>query len=75
MEKGGFAPKVRVLTQNESQSSFDTWKETLLFNLTLESALFESFLEDDFTWSDESVANRGLVADTHGDDRKTAKQK
>ena len=62
-ECGGFAPKTRVLTQHESQSSLETWKETLLFNLTLDGK-FEEFLEDDFTWKSEAEQNRGLKSDT-----------
>ena len=73
-ECGGFAPKTRVLTQHESQASLDTWKETLLFNLTLDGK-FEAFLEDDFTWKSEAVENRGLKPDTDGEHKKTAKQK
>ena len=73
-ECGGFAPKTRVLTQHESQSSLETWKETLLFNLTLDGK-FEMFLEDDFTWKSEAEQNRGLKSDTDGENKKTAKQK
>ena len=43
MPKSGFAPKCRVLTTNETQGTFDTWKETLIFNLTLDGT-FEFLL-------------------------------
>ena len=71
--KSGFAPRCRILTPTESQSSFETWKETLLFNLTLDGT-FEFLLEDGFKWKSISVDNRGLQAGT-GEDKMTAKQK
>ena len=74
MERGGFAPKVRVLTQHESQASFETWKETLIFNLTLEGP-FEIFLGDDVKWGPESTPHRGLLPDPEGQNAKTARQK
>ena len=74
-DRGGFAPKIRVLSQNETQASFETWKETLLFNLDLDGT-FEIFLGDDVTWEDESSAHRGLRADPAGQEgAKTARQK
>ena len=76
MERGGFAPKVRVLTQHETQASFETWKETFLFNLTLDGT-FELFLEDDISWGLVDVPHRGLLSDDTGPEasRKTARQK
>jgi hypothetical protein len=71
--KSGFAPRCRILTPTESQSSFETWKETLLFNLTLDGT-FEFLLEDGFKWKSISIDNRGLQAGT-GEDKMTAKQK
>ena len=71
----GFAPKLRVLTPTETQSSLDVWRETLIFHLTLDGS-FEEFLEDDFSWGSTKVANRGLTADKNDDPNpKTAKQK
>ena len=73
--KSGFAPKCRILTTNESQGSFETWKETLLFNLTLDGT-FEFLLDEDVKWGGVNVQNRGMVDDTgEGDDKKTGKQK
>ena len=75
MASSRFAPKIRVLTQNETQASFETWKETLLFNLTLDGT-FEKFLEDGVSWGQASVLNRGLHSDPAGTEGlKTAKQK
>ena len=71
--KSGFAPKCRVLTSDETPESFENWKETLLFNLTLDST-FEFLLEDGLKWQPISVENRGLTADS-GEHGKTAKQK
>lgn len=71
--KSGFAPKCRILTSNETQGSFETWKETLLFNLTLEGT-FEFLLDDGYKWKTVSENNRGLEADV-GENAKTAKQK
>ena len=73
-DRGGFAPKTRVLTQQETQASLDTWRETLLFNLTLDGT-FELFLGDNVTWKSEAEPDRGLTTDTTGDNKKTAKQK
>ena len=71
----GFAPKLRVLTPTETQSSLDVCHETLIFHLTLDGS-FEEFLEDDFSWGSTKVANRGLTADKNDDPNpKTAKQK
>ena len=70
-----FAPKTWVLTKEETPSTFETWKENLLFNLTIDGS-FAEFLAEGFTWSPPSVLNRGLVDD--GEDitnRRTAVQK
>ena len=71
--KSGFAPKCRILTSHQTQTTFETWKETLLFNLTLEGT-FEFLLEDGFKWKSVTVANRGLEPDV-GEHALTAKQK
>ena len=70
-----FAPKTRILTNDESPSSFETWKENLVFNLTIDGS-FEEFLVEGFSWSSPSVENRGLINGTGEDTpRRTAKQK
>ena len=63
--KGGFAPKCRVLTANENPSSFETWKDALLFHLTLDG-MFEFLLEDNLRWGAASTENRGFVASGTG---------
>lgn len=61
---GGFAPKLRTLSQSETQATF---METLLFHLTLDG-MFEMFLEDGVRWEPVSSANCGLKPDpTVGD--------
>ena len=72
----GFAPKLRVLTSSETQVSLDTWRETLLFHLTLDGS-FEEFLEEGSQWESAAFANRGLAGDDPKEktDAKTAKQK
>ena len=75
MDRSSFAPKIRPLTKNESPESFQAWKETILFNLTLDGN-FEMFLEEGFTWGPTTLANRGLTSDAEAVPRgKTAKQK
>ena len=69
-----FAPKPRALTENENSSTFETWKDNLLFHLTMEGN-FEEFLEDDCEWGPPTQPYRGLKADTEGTNKKTAKQK
>ena len=71
----GFAPKLRVLTSSETQSSLDVWRETLIFHLILDGS-FEEFLEDNFKWKNIAVPDRGLQADpTSSEKPRTAKQK
>ena len=75
--KSGFAPKLRVLTKDgEDPGSFEAWRETLIFTLTLDGG-FEEFLEDGFRWGPLSTANRGLEADGPDvkENRLSAKQK
>ena len=73
-DRGGFAPKVRVLTQHETQATFETWKDTLIFNLEIDGT-FEMFLDDDVTWEPDTVAHRGLKPDTTGEVQRTSRQK
>ena len=70
-----FAPKTWVLSKEETPSSFETWKENLIFNLTIDGS-FAEFLTEGFQWAAASVANRGLVADEAGTaNARTAQQK
>ena len=54
-----FAPKPRELTENENATTFETWKENLLFHLTMDGS-YDEFLEDNFTWGSVSIQFRGL---------------
>jgi hypothetical protein len=69
-----FAPKTWVLTKEETPSSFETWKENLIFNLVIDGSFVE-FLREGFTWSSPSVLHRGLVDDGDIDNKRTAQQK
>lgn len=56
------APKQRVLTTNETLTSFEAWKANLLYILTLDNA-FAPYLET--SWTKTSVdTNRGLKDDS-----------
>ena len=76
MKRSGFAPKCRVLTSTETQGSFETWKEGLIFNLTLDGT-FEFLLDEDVVWRSYDTPNRGFQDDTTGtkEQMKTGKQK
>ena len=70
-------PKQWVLTETETITSFANWLSSINYHLSLNNE-FSLFIEDSFTWSVQSVANRGLTDD--GEDvaaaqRKTAAQK
>ena len=73
----GFAPKLRILTSAETQSTLDVWRETLMFHLVLDGS-FEEFLEDGYRWKVVTVADRGLQPDDPKvitENPKSAKQK
>lgn len=76
--KSGFAPKCRTLTSNETPGSFENWKDTLIFNLTIDNS-FEFLLDDEMKWRSGKVTNRGFTNDGNEVEdaaaRKTAKQK
>ena len=68
-------PKPRQLHENETITSFASWKSNILYHLSLNNE-FAAFL--DATWEKASVANRGLLGDgdpTPANERKTAAQK
>ena len=69
-----FAPKVEKLRKKESPAEFESWRENIMFTLTMDGS-FEEFLEDNYTWQETSVNNRGLQPDTDIPPGKTAKQK
>ena len=57
--------RLKRLTENETISSFASWKQNLEFQL-LTSADFAPFLANNFKWSPKRVKYRGLSDD--GDD-------
>ena len=68
-------PKPRELTDNETITSFASWKSNILYHLSLNNE-FSTFL--DTNWQKASVTNRGLVADGEpvpAAERKSAAQK
>lgn len=68
-------PKPRELNENETITSFASWKSNILYHLSLNNE-FAPFL--DSVWQKSSVLNRGLRADagpTPPEERKTAAQK
>jgi len=73
------APKQWQLTKNETITSFENWRQNLMYTLSLDLN-FADFLTDGMTWNKKSAAhpNRGLTADGAGvaaADRRTAAQK
>ena len=68
------ARKLEELTENETISSFTSWKENVEFHLAGCDS-FARFLDPKFEWSPASVTNRGLTDDAQGADAKTAAQK
>ena len=70
-------PKQRSLTEDETSTSFESWKETMCFSLSLERK-YARFLDDLKTWSNSNVVNRGFTDDpaaVEADIRMTAVQK
>ena len=73
------APKQWCLTKSETITSFESWRQNLLYSLSLDSN-FATFLKDDFTWQKKSTTQptRGLTDDGEAvaaESRKTAAQK
>jgi hypothetical protein len=73
------APKQWQLTKQETITSFENWRQNLIYTLSLDNN-FAIFLPDDSTWEKKSAANptRGLQNDGEPipeGDRKTAAQK
>ena len=68
------ARKLEVLSEDETISSFTSWKQNLEFHLA-SCDNFAPFLGSTVVWRPSSVPNRGLTDDTEGDNRKTAVQK
>ena len=70
-------PKNKILSENETISSYTSWQSNMLFHLSLYKE-FANFIADDVEWSKKSVANRGLTDDGNDveeDKRRNAVQK
>ena len=68
----GLIPKQWKLTPNETQNSFDNWRESMIWHISLD-AKSSRFLTDLNTWN--NTANRGFTDDpvsVHQDTRMTA---
>ena len=61
------ARKLKVLSENESISSFTSWKQNVEFHLA-SCDNFAALIAPNFEWGPSSVPNRGLVDDTEGTD-------
>ena len=70
------APKQWPLTREETITSYESWRQNLLYILTSDPD-FGPYLGDDVTWAKKTSVNplRGFIDDTEGDNRKTAQQK
>ena len=55
-------PKQRPLTDNETPTSFESWKESMCFTISLDKKAAR-FLDDLKTWRSSNVVNRGFVND------------
>ena len=53
-------PKQWTLGENETISTYASWKSNIEYHLSLNNE-FSSFLDSSFTWSKQSVKNRGLT--------------
>ena len=72
--KGFKAPKLRELTEEETISSFASWKQNLEFQLA-SCDCFAPFIGSKFQWKSKNVTDRGLQDDEGGNNSKTAAQK
>ena len=68
--------KIKELTENETLSSFDNWRQTLLYSFSLDPQ-FSEFLAEDAKWEKKNTAGstRGLEDDAAGDKKRTKEQK
>ena len=71
-----FVTRQKVLGDNETRVSFNTWQESLLFHINNEPK-FARFISDENQWEPASTENRGFVDDTEeiGGTKMTAKNK
>ncbi len=70
------APKERCLTTNETLTSFENWRQTLIYSASLNTS-FAPFLRSNIKWSKKTKAadNRGLTDEGEGDAKQTAVQR
>ena len=73
------APKQWLLTKNETITSYESWRQNLLYTLSLDES-FSPFLADGVTWQKKTASNpsRGFRDDGVGvaaDKRRSATQK
>ena len=70
------APKQWVLKENETITSYESWKQNLIFTLSLQNK-FLPFLEEGCTWKKKTTADpyRGFVNDEAGDSSRTRQEK
>ena len=63
--KSALVAKQRTLTENENETTFNTWQQSIMFHLVIDSK-FSRFTDpaDLGTWKATSVANRGYVTDS-----------
>ena len=62
--KSSLVAKQRVLTENETESSFTTWQQGIMFQLVVDSKFSRFTDPDDLgTWKSTSVQNRGYTND------------
>ena len=70
------APKQWKLSENEDYTSYEAWRQNLLYHLTLQPK-FVPYLKEGATWKKKSAAapNCGLTDDPAGDNQQTAAEK
>lgn len=63
MAPNSLIPKIRVLTQNETQSSFDSWRDGIVWQISLDK-MSARFLDANDLGSWDNSVNRGFKNDT-----------
>ena len=64
MAHKSLVPKQRSLTETENQSTFESWRESMLFHISLDSKSAR-FLSDLKTWTSDTENNRGFTDDSN----------
>lgn len=64
MKSSSLVAKQRTLTENETETTFNTWQQSMMFHIVVDSK-FSRYTDttDLGTWKPTSVANRGFVND------------